>query len=212
MSGGREGYDSAEEEELESIKSDLISSDEQIGEKLSCVPYSSAPSSPAKSGSFRQYPTASTGDYFKSLTVKDRVSSFENLGGSGFKTPVTMTLDEELKPLKGSRTAYKGRITLHLKGLKKLHAEGSLTDIMYKKEATAVNNYLDKIEDLELKMSCIWDNYTVSIDDSTRSEDMTKSVEHHQSVNSQLSVFEAAVAKSAASSEAGSGNNVNQAL
>ena len=211
MSGGREGYDSAEEDELESIKSDLVSSDDLVGEKLTCVPYLSGPPSPAELNSSRQYPTALTTDKLKPLTVKDRVASFESLSSLSFKNSVTMSLDDELKPLKGTRAAYKGRITLHLKGLKKLHEDGSLTDIMFKKEATAVNNYLDKIEDVELQMSCIWDNHSTSVEDSKRSEDMTKSVEHHQGVNAQLSVFEASLVKPDGATGVGAGNT-NQDL
>ena len=115
--GGREGYNSDEARDLDDIKTDLASSAESVDESLGRVAYASAPSSPSKSG-------LKVSTDFCLLSVKQRISSLENLADRQSERLVKMTLEDDLRPFIGSRAAYKGKITATLSGLKKISDDG----------------------------------------------------------------------------------------
>ena len=147
---------SDEERELNEIKSELISSADSVDDKLpKYLNYRSAPTSPSKRTVSRR-PNVE----FTLLSVRDRISSFENLpitvNLENLPIPVnsfTMSLAEEIKPLKLSRGSYKGKITHVLNGLKDYSDAGTLEELFVKKQAAQVTNYLNKIEEIDQKLS-----------------------------------------------------------
>ena len=192
LSGGRGGYCSDEENDLNDIKADLTSSAESVDDKLvELFPFSSAPSSPSRTVS--QRPNVE----FTLLSVKERVSSLENLPGVSSAKFAVMSLKDDLKPLKASRASYKGKITMVLNGLKEYSDANSLDELSVNKQVTQVTNYLNKIEEIEQKMSDIWDRHSVDLEESSRSTDVLESVKHQQAVNLKLSQYEKAVMPSA---------------
>ena len=124
-SGGRDGYDSRDLVDLEEDKAELTSSAESVEDWLFVHnQYSSAPSSPegiAKQHSSLQFP---------SLSVKERVSSLENLSLIKPVHSIKMGLKEELGSLKQSRGGYKGRITQILNVLKTWKDAGTLNGML----------------------------------------------------------------------------------
>ena len=193
-SGGRGGYSSSEERDFDDIKSELTSSAESVDDRLpECLPHS-APSSPSGS---RAATSRHLGVEFSQLSVRERVSSIENLPGASTVNSFEMALTAELKPLKASRASYKGKITHVFNGLKVFSDAGTLDELLVKKQVAQVSNYLDKIEDIELKMSEIWDRHSVGLDDTSRSDDVINSVKHQQDVSVKLSLYEKAVMPSA---------------
>ena len=84
-----------------------------------------------------------------------------------------------------------------LNGLKEFSEAGSLDELLVNKQVTQVTNYLNKIEEIEQKMSDIWDKHSIELEDSGRSTDVLESVKHQQSVNLKLSQYEKAVMPSA---------------
>ena len=192
-SGGREGYNSDEEGEFDEIKSALTSSAESVDDHLTeFFSVQSAPSSPSRRTVSQRSDVAHT-----LLSVRDIVSSIENLSSVSSVNSTIMSLKDELKPLKGSRASYKGKITLVLKGLKAYSDAGTLDQFIVKKQVTQVTNYLAKIEEIDQSMSDVWDKHSISLEEPSRSEDVLNSVQHQMDVSAQLSVYEKAVMPSA---------------
>ena len=193
FSGGRAGYNSAEEEEFDEIKSALTSSAESVDDKLTdYFSVHSAPSSPSRGTVSRRLNVDHT-----LLSVRERVSSIENLSSVSSVKSTSMSLKDDLKTLKASRASYKGKITLVLNGLKGFSDADTLDELLVKKQVTQVSNYLDKIEEIEQKMSEVWDKHSVSLEETARSEDTRNSVQHQMEVNAKLSFYEKAVMPSA---------------
>ena len=119
----------------------------------------SAPSSPSRRTVSQRPDVAHT-----LLSVRDIVSSIENLSSVSSVNSTIMSLKEELKPFKGSRTSYKGKITIVLNGLKAYSDAGTLDQFIVKKQVTQVTNYLAKIEEIDQSMSDVWDKYSVSLE------------------------------------------------
>ena len=136
---GRDGY--ASEDDLSDVKSDLVSSSE--------IQFSSAPPSPKKS--VRRSDTE-----FTLLSVSERVSSFENLAPVRASQYSTMTWKEELKSLNSQRAGYKSQITRQLAFVEK-GTDTTLNDMMLDRVVKKVSSYLDKIEEIEMKMALVWD-------------------------------------------------------
>lgn len=188
--GGREGYNSDEARELDDIKTDLASSAESVDESLGRVAYASAPSSPSKSG-------LKVSTDFCLLSVKQRISSLENLADRQSEHLVKMTVEDDLRPFIGSRAAYKGKITATLKGLKTISDEGKLNEPFLQKQVTTVTKFLDKIEEIEMQMAEVYEKYSVKLEDAKRKDDIEKSVKHQQDVTTKLAEYELALAQAA---------------
>ena len=163
--GGRDGYDSDEAKDLDELKSDLTSSAESVEKELVGATFSSAPSSPKRTA--RKPDTE-----FCLLSVKQRISSLENLADRSSVPSTKMSLDSQLSGFIKSRAAYKGKITFLLNGLKVISDKGELNEPMLRQQANAVNKYLEKIEDIEMQMADVWESNSVNLDDSKRNEDI----------------------------------------
>ena len=179
--GGRDGYDSLDEQDLDEIKSELASSADSVEDKLpDRFQYQSAPTSPSRTISQR------SNVEFTLLSVRERVSSLENLSNNLTVPSSTMTLKDELKPLIASRGSYRGKITISLKSLKEFSEANKLNELLLDRQINSVSRLLDKIEEIEVKMATIYESYAVTLSDTARSEDVTKSIHYVQEVTSTL--------------------------
>ena len=183
--GAREGYSSEDERELNEIKSELVSSAESVENQL-LGHFLSVPSSPSL---LRLRPDTD----FTLLSVRDRISSIENLAASS--TPhSTMSgkekLKEELKPKRASRGSYRGKITRQLNLLKEKEVAGTLNKMLLEREVKKITAYLDKIEELEGEMSDIWDRHKIALDDADRAQSADASDAYFLDVTTQLTNLE----------------------
>ena len=182
--GGRDGYDSLDEQDLDEIKSELASSADSVEDKLpDRFQYQSAPTSPSRTISQR------SNVEFTLLSVRERVSSLENLSNNLTVPSSTMTLKDDLKPLIASRGSYRGKITISLKSLKEFSEANKLNELLLDRQINSVSRLLDKIEEIEMKMSTIYESYAVTLSDTARSEDLTKSIQYVQEVTSTLAGY-----------------------
>ena len=173
--GSRDGYGSQDESDLEGLKKDLAFSAESVESQLSGARlYSSAPSSPQSIGRPK---------------VRAFVASIENLSKVKPVLSSTMGVEEELQPLKGSRRAYRGKITHQLNQLESNSNAGTLNEMFYDREAVKINKYLDKIDEIEMQMSDIWDKYDVPLEATSRMNDVKKSDELQLEVTSKLTSY-----------------------
>ena len=175
--GGRDGYCS--DDDLSDVKSDLVSSAESEEKLESKFRFRSAPSSPKKSVSKR------SDTEFTLLSVRERVSSLERLASVRALQSSTMTWKEELKSHMSSRAGYKGQITRQLALIEK--EVETLNDMMLDRVVKKVTMYLDKIEEIEMKMADLWDAQGVSFEDETRQADVVKSDKYQLEITSRLS-------------------------
>ena len=114
--GGRDGYSSEDERDIESIKSDLANSADSVESQLSISHlYGSAQSSAHSIGR---------------PSVRDFVASIENLSTDKPTLSSTMGVTEDLKPLKVSRASYRGKITQQLNLLKAKSDAGTLNEVL----------------------------------------------------------------------------------
>ena len=123
-----------------------------------------------------------------------------------------MSFAEEIKPLKLSRGSYKGKITHVLNGLKEYSDAGTLEELFVKKQAAQVTNYLNKIEEIDQKLSEAWDNHEIALDDADRALDVLNSVKHQQDTSVKLSVYEKAVMSSTLAAQNASNKELVSAL
>ena len=152
--------------------------------------FSSAPSSPKRTA-------RKTDTEFCLLSVKQRISSLENLADRRTDPSIKMSVESQLSGFIKSRAAYKGKITFLLNCLKVISDKGELNEPMLRQQANAVNKYLEKIEDIKMQMADVWESNSVNLDDSKRNEDIKKSVEHYQSTTAKLAGYEMALSQAA---------------
>ena len=192
--GGRDGYSS--EDDLSDVKSDLVSSAESEEKLEGKFRYLSVPSSPNKLVSQR------SDTEFTLLSVRERVSSFESLVSGSTLQSNTMAWKEELKALLASRTGYKGHITRQLNLLEEKEGEATLNEMMLDRVVKKVTSYLDKIEEIELKMAELWDAHGVSFDDENRQADAVKSDKYQLEITSKLTNLKKSMADKADAGDA----------
>ena len=174
--GGRDRYSSEDERDIESIKSDLANSADSVESQLSISHlYGSAQSSAHSIGR---------------PSVRDFVASIENLSTGKPTLSSTMGVAEDLKPLKASRGAYRGKITQQLNLLEAKSDAGTLNQLLYDREVAKITKYLDKIDDLEMEMSTVWDKHDISLEATSRKDDAAKSDDYQLEVTSKLTFYQ----------------------
>ena len=75
-----------------------------------------------------------------------------------------------------------------------------------------MTNYLNKIEEIDQKLSEAWDKHEIALDDVDRALDVLNSVKHQQDVSVKLSVYEKAVMSSTLAAQNASNKELVSAL
>ena len=109
---------------------------------------------------------------------------------STYKIMSREKLEADLRPLKGSRTAHKGWVTKSLNSLSKLHQDKQLNLKLFEKQASLINQTIDKIFEIEEQMHAIYDAHEIDIDDESRSKDSEETHKFVFSAQKELSLLE----------------------
>ena len=152
--GGRQGYDSEEEREFQDLKSDLTSSDES--------------NNVSPDGKYKS----------PSLEYEDRKKVAQLVKSFSLDNIVNMSINDELKPLRLSRSSYKGKITRVLNGLEQAKSSSKLDEGFFKRQETSINQYIGKIDDIENQMADIYDRHEIALEESLRKKDLDDSYTH----------------------------------
>ena len=83
-----------------------------------------------------------------------------------------------------------------------MNAASTLNEMLVDRVVKKVTSYLDKIEELEMKMSDIWDKHGVLLNEEARQSDTTKSDEYQLEVTSKLTSFRQAVSNKSEDNDA----------
>ena len=67
-----------------------------------------------------------------------------------------------------SRASQKGWVTRAIKTLEGLNTKGTLTLLLFRKQETLINSYLNKLNDIEDKIAETYDRFEVSVTDTDR--------------------------------------------
>ena len=146
--GPRSGYDSEDLAEKDELHESLLESCEGSLESSFSSPMSESSSS----------------------KVKELRKSFENLLNLAITGNMGVPA-ETLKKLKGSRSAYKGRITRVTNALDKAKNESTLDRVTFKVKYDELKGYLDKYNAIDGEVSNLFDEHDVDFDDPERKKD-----------------------------------------
>ena len=126
------------------------------------------------------------------VSVKERARSFENLLNP-IET-VTMGVTEDLKKPKGSRAAFKGRITRIMNAFEKAKTETTLDRSTFEVLHEELKGYLDKYNKVDSEVQAVYDQYNVDENNPERKKDTEESLEYLDSIRDKLIAFKRQVA------------------
>ena len=171
MSSDR-SLNSDEERELDEIKSELTDtaeSDSFLSPTRSI--FLSAPNSPV---SAKSVPVSPQSSKIVCISVKQRVLSFESLNIANLSHPKLLIMSgckKELDPLLKSRRSYKSWVTRCLNGIVEQKEANSLNKAFFNRQEGTINGHINKIEELEAKISDVYDSHSVPPEDGERLSD-----------------------------------------
>ena len=165
--GPRPGYDSEDLAEKDELHESLLESCEGSLESSFSSPMSES----------------------SSLKVKELRKSFENLLNPTLTDNIGVPA-EALKKLKGSRSAYKGRITRVTNALDKAKTESTLDRVTFKVKYDELKGYLDKYNAVDGEVSNLYDEHDVDFDDAGRKKDREESDAYLDSISDVIIKFE----------------------
>ena len=165
--GARSGYNSDELEEWESLEKELVGECEQE-DSLESSSYTSPMST---------------------VSVKDLRKSFENLTEHSDADEMGVPAETLLK-LKRSRSAFKGRITRITNALDKALNESRLNRVTLRVKHEELKGYLEKYHDIDGKVSELFDQYDVEVEDSERKSDRDESDKYLDSISDLIIKYE----------------------